>query len=924
VVIEQFSRGRALALGLVFLATASCTDDAPATGPEECVGGQFCPEGLECIDGYCVDPSATGTGGDGDGDPGDGDGEPGDGDGEPGDGDGDGDCPLGTEGCGCDGNSNCDDGLSCVAEVCQPGVCGDGVQNPGEQCDDGNTNEDDTCLSSCQLASCGDGVVGPGEGCDDGNDNNDDACTNDCKLASCGDGRIQQGEACDDGNAIETDGCLSTCVEASCGDGYVEAGVEECDDANPSNTDACLNSCKAASCGDDYVQQGVEQCDDGNQSNTDACLATCEQASCGDGHVWAGVEDCDDGNQINNDTCLNSCEIASCGDGIVGPGESCDDGNSVDDDACSNSCSPAGCGDGVVQLDEECDDGNQSNTDGCLNSCALASCGDGHVQQGVEDCDDGNANNTDACAGECELAICGDGYVRAGVEDCDDGNQSNTDGCVTGCVAATCGDGFVQQGVEQCDDANINNDDGCTQSCFTPYCGDGYIQMSLGEGCDDGDDNANTAACKSNCQPAVCGDNIIWAGVEPCDDGNMVTLDGCEPGCLHTKVLLGTTGSGYTCVLFDGENLRCWGDDGNVAVGWEFNGIGNESPVPPTATHPGIVQLSARYRHTCAVTNIGQVYCWGQSSSGKLGQLYPESLGDAAGEMPPPAIPGLGPVTKVSTGEHHTCVLEMNGNVRCWGDAGYGQLGYGNTTDQGDTAGEMPTPFVNIGGTAVDLVSGYRHNCVLLDSNEVRCWGYNWNGMLGLGHTNNLGDNAGEMPPPAVNVGPGTVTRLVAGVWHTCALFQDGGVRCWGRGAAGTLGYGSEESIGDQPGEMPPPLVNVGGAVVDLVAGSSYNCALLDTGKVRCWGDGGSGKLGYGNTQGIGDQFGEMPPPDVNLGGTPKLMFGTSSHTCVVMQDDGLRCWGSAGLYGLGNLSNTAHIGDAAGEMPPPLVIQVW
>lgn len=96
----------------------------------------------------------------------------------------------------------------------------------------------------------------------------------------CGNGIPEDGEECDDGNPSETDECLSTCVSASCGDGLVHAGVEQCDDGNVVETDDCPSMCLSASCGDGFVQAGVEQCDDGNLSNGDGCGAAC-LAECG-------------------------------------------------------------------------------------------------------------------------------------------------------------------------------------------------------------------------------------------------------------------------------------------------------------------------------------------------------------------------------------------------------------------------------------------------------------------------------------------------------------------------------------------------------------------------------------------------------------------------------------------------------------------
>jgi cysteine-rich repeat protein len=248
---------------------------------------------------------------------------------------------------------------------------------------------------------CGDGTVqsSVGEECDDGNTDNDDGCTTLCKFPFCGDGFLQSNEECDDGNTVATDACTSACKNAVCGDGFVQDGVEQCDDGNTANTDACTNACNNAVFGDGFVQDGVEECDDANTDDTDACISVCKTAVCGDEYVRAGVEQCDDGNSENTDSCTNTCNNAICGDGFLQ--------------------------DGV----EQCDDGNTASTDACTNACNYAVCGDGFVQDGVEQCDDSNTLNTDACTNACENAVCGDGFVRTGVEDCDDANVITTDGC---------------------------------------------------------------------------------------------------------------------------------------------------------------------------------------------------------------------------------------------------------------------------------------------------------------------------------------------------------------------------------------------------------------------------------------------------------------------------------------------------------------
>ncbi|MCP5468620.1 MAG: DUF4215 domain-containing protein [Deltaproteobacteria bacterium] len=123
---------------------------------------------------------------------------------------------------------------------------------------------------------CGNGLLEDGEACDDGNDINDDNCSNECISSFCGDGIIQQNEACDDGNDIEDDGCTNVCSLPTCGDGIVQIDQsEECDDGNFNDKDDCTNLCKINTCGDGILQEG-EECDDGNLNNNDDCTNTCE------------------------------------------------------------------------------------------------------------------------------------------------------------------------------------------------------------------------------------------------------------------------------------------------------------------------------------------------------------------------------------------------------------------------------------------------------------------------------------------------------------------------------------------------------------------------------------------------------------------------------------------------------------------------
>ena len=115
---------------------------------------------------------------------------------------------------------------------CDDSVCGDGIQAPSEECDDGNTSNEDACTNACGNAVCGDTYTWTGhEECDDGNASNEDACLTDCTLPTCGDGHVWTGqELCDDGGTAPGDGCSATCQEEAGWDCTDSTCVEVCGD----------------------------------------------------------------------------------------------------------------------------------------------------------------------------------------------------------------------------------------------------------------------------------------------------------------------------------------------------------------------------------------------------------------------------------------------------------------------------------------------------------------------------------------------------------------------------------------------------------------------------------------------------------------------------------------------------------------------
>lgn len=299
-----------------------------------------------------------------------------------------------------------------------------------------------------------------------------------------------------------------------------------------------------------------------------------------------------------------------------------------------------------------------------------------------------------------------------------------------------------------------------------------------------------------------------------------------------------------------------------------------KSPSSDSDESPRVVAISAGHLHTCALLSDGRVKCWGgdtddDKEGGRnniaLGIGKKTNIGDEPGEMGDKlkaADLGSGVKAKaISAGGFHTCALLSDGKVKCWGEGESGQLGQGNREDLGDEPDEMGDELkpIVLGRTATAISAGYYHTCALLDNGEVKCWGYGQYGRLGQGNEDDIGNDAGEMAGlQPIDLGSGAKAIAVsAGNLHTCALLDDGKVKCWGDGQQGKTGQNSEEPLGDGSNEMGDNLLAVDlGANAKAVAVATrgdHTCALLDDGRLKCWGKGDNGQLGQGNTERLGD-----------------------------------------------------------------------
>jgi len=498
---------------------------------------------------------------------------------------------------------------------------------------------------------------------------------------------------------------------------------------------------------------------------------------------------------------------------------------------------------------------------------------------------------------------CGGGGVGSGECDDDTAGESadDTDECTSICTPATCGDGIIGPD-EECDDGEATAM--CDADCTASSCGDGMHNAVAGEECDGGGESAK---CNADCSLLVCGDGKINATAgELCDDGNTTGGDLCSPACVATKIVDLAVDTRHTCVVFESGPMRCWGanENGQLGLGNSVS-LGDdpdELPADDVVAGGKVVQVALGNLHTCARLDGGAVRCWGHGLYGQLGYGDGESLGDTTADLPPLDLSLGSPALQVAAGEFHTCAVVDGGSVKCWGRGNGGQLGYGSPNNVLEPGGAIIAELASV----QQVVLGSTHGCALGDEGEVRCWGTNSYGQLGLGSTITIGDDPGEVPGTAeVSDETMPVMQLAAGAAHTCALLVTGAVRCWGSNGAKQLGsFGG--TIGDNAGEMPPADVPLGpDMATQIVAGEQHSCALMANKRVKCWGK--SPENGHPMDINTPGQF---PPLDVDVGGDVVMLASHRGRfTCAVLTDNTLRCWGMnvAGQLGYGH---TDPIGD--------------
>eukprot|EP00438_Fugacium_kawagutii_P028600 Skav226692 [mRNA] locus=scaffold3971:163350:175064:- [translate_table: standard] len=361
----------------------------------------------------------------------------------------------------------------------------------------------------------------------------------------------------------------------------------------------------------------------------------------------------------------------------------------------------------------------------------------------------------------------------------------------------------------------------------------------------------------------------------------------------------------------------------------------------PLVSVPFAYIATGSFHHACVLhTSLGEIRCWGYNELGQLGRSDTQNIGDDPGEMGSQLQPvDLGTnrsAKQLSAGGYHACAILDNDSLKCWGLGLHGQLGYENSDTIGSSPNTMgdhlPAVDLGTGCKAKHVSAGGRHTCAILDNDSLKCWGLGLHGQLGYENSDTIGSSPNTMGDhlPSVDLGTGRKAKHVsAGGYHTCAILDNDSLKCWGLGTDGQLGYESTSEIGSSPNTMgdhlPAVDLGTGRKAKHVSAGRYHTCAVLDNDSLKCWGSGSYGRLGYESTSAIGSSPNTMgdhlPAVDLGTGRKAKHVSAGRYHTCAVLESNAIKCWGfgQTGALGVSDAENI-FLGDEPDEMGDRLV----
>ncbi len=339
---------------------------------------------------------------------------------------------------------------------------------------------------------------------------------------------------------------------------------------------------------------------------------------------------------------------------------------------------------------------------------------------------------------------------------------------------------------------------------------------------------------------------------------------------LTTGVATIDAGNGSTCALLNTGTVRCWGT--GVYGGLNDDGSTYQSTVPLeiVGLSAGVLAIGVGNNHACAALATGGVRCWGRNDAGQLGDGTTET------HFAPVQVVGINErISALALGRYYSCALTEQGRVKCWGQNAEGQLGNGTIVAQ-----HTPTDVSGLHVRVTAITAGVSHTCALAEAGNVMCWGnpeFTGAGEITIGIWQTVPRNVIGLPA--------RVIALDANWTHTCTLLETENVYCWGQNFAGQLG--NNTTVTQWTPTLVPGAYRFGHT--SIATGPMHTCAITSNGSVFCWGDDRYGQLGSGRF------LRRNTASAVSLDETSRTIDLGINHSCAVTTQGAVKCWGSNG-----------------------------
>jgi len=786
-------------------------------------------------------------------------------------------CVAGFDSCDNDALNGCEQNIAMDEANC--GGCASRSEN--QPCES---------LDHVITSTCGGGICNIVD-CDPGYEDCNQLSADGCEWEPAVDGMC-----CDANNDADNDGaddCADECINdpAKQTEGVCGCGVSDADD-DGDGFENCIDSCS----GDPNKQDGgicgcgVSDADTDSDGFED-CLEACidDPAKQDPGICGCDVSDTDtdsDGFEDCNETCDNDPNKQDPGACGCGQSDADDDGDGFEN--CNETCTsdgnkqdPGVCGCGIADDDSD-GDGTLDCNDQCPFDAGIVVAGDCGCPSSPAGagafCDDGLCDANTQCDGAGQ---CGSRFECVPHKTVSAGNDTACGLDSSGRVICW-GDGGVGQ-------LGFGSTENYRRTGSFVGNIDDAVEVDFGAG------GNHACALRAN------GEVVCWGEGAVGRLGNDSTADQHLPVTVWgiTTAIQVSTGSDFSCALLESGEVRCWGEGAAGRLGYD-SVTDSHTPVAVHAGETGggnlsgVMHIASGEQHTCAVLESGHAVCWGEGASGRLGDsgtgnddtpVYVHSVEDAGTCDAGDQSGCLVDVTLLAAGENVTLAIHGGGLVSSWGADTANESGYEGA---GHDFPRRVNGLDNVGtlDDAIWVGMGLNHGCAVRQGGQAVCWGEDDHGRLG---DDNLG---GANPDHPVNVvGATDYAQISPGDLFTCAHAEGGHVRCFGDNAQGNLADGTSTDR-DVPTEMAgtqDPFVQA-----DVLANG---CGVTSTGEVYCWGRQDAGVLGNPDHPATTDVWAAIKVDQID--NAVDVTVG-EHHACALLDNGKVRCWGDNSYYNLG------------------------